>query len=148
MSRALSTLAVIATLLLGCATGSRSAISRPYDKSHAGQIQVTVENYVHRDVTVYIMNGGLSTRIGRCSMGARCNWWLTSRRTQNVVAEGDIVLGWRWAVERSFIPNPDGSQEMHGIGQIPAWDSMEAVLRLTQTQWYIYPGIDNVREAD
>ena len=93
MNRTLTTLVIIATLLLGCASGSRSAISRPYDARHANQIQVTVENYVHRDVTVYIMNGGLKSRIGRCSMGARCNWWLTSARSRRVADEGTIVLG-------------------------------------------------------
>lgn len=147
MSRALTTLAVFATLLLGCASGSRSAIRRGYDAAHADQIRLTVRNYVHRDVTVYVMVNGQSSRIGRCSMGSTCNWWLTPKLSDSAERQGGITLAWRWAAERAFVPNADGSAQYHGNGSIAVWANMEIILQLNTTSWTIYPGIDNVKEA-
>ncbi len=147
MSRALSTLAIAAILLAGCLASGGSAISRPFDARHADQIRLTVRNHVHRDVTVYVLVGGMRSRIGRCSMGATCNWWLNARLSQEAEDQGGITLGWRWAAERQFVPNVDGSPIFHGQGSIATWADMEIILQLNQTSWSIYPGIDNKKEA-
>ncbi len=127
--------------------GSRSAIRRDYDARHADQIRITVKNHVHRDVIVNAIVGGMRRRIGQCSMGSTCNWWLTPATSAQAEHEGGITLGWRWFAQRGFVPNPSGEPELHGFGSIRTWADMEIILQLQTNSWSIYPGIDNVQEA-
>lgn len=130
---------LLALVMTNCATIPRT------EEYRLNQIQIHVQNETHNRATFYLMgNSGGSggrQRLLSCEGLSVCNYWISERRSQQILDEGAIYIGWRTdTIGRNSDELPGQWVQATGTLNVLSVNRMVVIVRMTSTYTYLYPG--------
>ena len=124
-------LLIVALLFGNCATIPRTA------EYYQDRLHVYVENESFERATIYLLyneDGVNRQRLMSCEGLSNCNYWITKARSQFIIREGSITLGWRMG------GGITEGQWLHGSLSLSIYTNMTVIMKIGVLTTWLYPG--------